>query len=94
MGTGGDEMKPIRGKLLIDPIGGDYKTPSGIIVVSLAKNLWPRKGKVISVGGKFKDKYYAKKGEIVQIKKNAGQKVTLNHKEYLIIKNDEIVGVE
>ncbi len=90
---------PRRGTVFGEALGGDYTTDSGLIVISGNKNPWPKTIKVISIGGPFKDgklpgKYRCKVGDVVGIKKQKGDKITIGLKAYIFIKNEDIVGVE
>lgn len=94
-------IKPTRGKLLAEPITGDYESASGLVVVrDIKKGRPPEKAKIIARGGPFYDKkrrvqvYRAAVGDMVYIKRQAGQPIYLNGKEFLVLKNEEIVGVE
>ena len=76
----------------------EEKTKGGIIIPDTAKEK-PAEGKVVSVGnGKLGDDgkripLEIKKGDNILFGKYSGTEVTIEGKEYLIMREDDILGV-
>lgn len=91
-------LKPTAGYLLIEPVGAQTQTASGIYLPDTSTEK-PQKGTVIAQGedeviDKGVKKAPAKMGEIVMYKKWGGNEVKLNGKEYLFVKFEDILAVE
>jgi len=85
-------FKPNEDRVLVEPAEAESKTASGIIIPDTAKEK-PQKGKVIAVGEGLKDKpVTVKVGDNVLYGKYAGTEITLDGKEYLIMRNSDIFG--
>ena len=91
-------LKPLHNRLLVERIDAENTTSSGIIIPDTAKEK-PQQGKVISVGPGARDKdgkvipMEVSKGDLVLFAKYGGTDVTLEGKEYMILKEDDILGV-
>ena len=91
-------VKPAAGYLLIEPVGAQTKTDSGIYLPESADEK-PQKGKVLAVGPDeiteqgTKRPSPAKVGDVVIYKKWGGNEVKLLGKEYLFAKFDDILAV-
>ena len=93
------KIKPLSDYVLIDPeTSKDSATASGIVLPDSAKEK-PQKGKVIAVGtGKTDDKgnivkLEVKVGNTVYYKKWGGNEIKLDNKEYLLVKEEDILAV-
>lgn len=91
-------VKPLRDRVLIKRIEEETKTVSGIIIPDNHKEK-PVQGEVIAVGtgyrledGKVKE-LDVKKGDKVLFGKFSGTEVKVDGVNYLIMKEDEILGV-
>ena len=85
-------FKPNEDRVLVEPAAAEEKTASGIIIPDTAKEK-PQKGKVIAVGDGFKDKpVTVKPGENILYGKYAGTEITIDGKDYLIMRNSDIFG--
>ena len=85
-------FKPNEDRVLVEPAAADDKTTSGIIIPDTAKEK-PQKGKVIAVGEGIKDKpVTVKVGESILYGKYAGTEITIEGKDYLIMRNSDIFG--
>ena len=90
-------IRPLDDKVVIEPLEAEEKTKGGILLPDTAKEK-PTKGKIISVGeGKLLDNgkraaLLVKKGDHVLYGKYAGTEITVNGKEYLIIKESDILA--
>jgi len=86
-------MKPINDRVVVLPAKAEEKTSGGIILPDTAKEK-PQKGKVISVGpGKDGNLMTVKKGDTVLYGKYAGQEINYELKEYLIMREDDILVI-
>ena len=86
-------LKPINDRVVVQPAPADSKTSGGIIIPDTAKEK-PQRGKVIAVGpGKDGNKLTVKKGDTVLYGKYAGQELEHEGKEYLIMREDDILVI-
>jgi chaperonin GroES len=92
------KLKPLHDRVLIRRIEGTEKTKSGIIIPDTAKEK-PQEGEVIAVGSGKRDeqgKVHAldvKKGDRVLFGKYSGNEVKIEGEEYVILREEEILGV-
>jgi chaperonin GroES len=85
-------FKPNEDRVLVEAAPAEEKTSSGIIIPDTAKEK-PQKGKVIAVGDGIKDKpVTVKVGDNILYGKYAGTEITIEGKEYLIMRNSDIFG--
>jgi chaperonin GroES len=85
--------KILAGKVLVKPYEAEAKTASGIIIPDSAKEK-PRQGKVILVGAAKKDEEMeVKKGDEVLYGKYAGQELTIDGEDYLLISQSDILFI-
>ncbi len=85
-------FKPNEDRVLVEPAAAEEKTASGIIIPDNAKEK-PQKGKVLAVGDGVKDKpVTVKVGEHILYGKYAGTEITIDGKDYLIMRNSDIFG--
>ena len=86
-------MKPINDRVVVQPAPAEEVTSGGIIVPDTAKEK-PQKGKIIAVGpGKDGNKLTVKKGDVVLYGKYAGQEISHKGKDYLIMREDDILVI-
>lgn len=85
-------FKPNEDRVLVEAAPAEQKTASGLIIPDTAKEK-PQKGKVIAVGDGIKDKpVTVKVGDNVLYGKYSGTELTIDGKEYLIMRNSDIFG--
>ena len=85
-------FKPNEDRVLVQPAPAEEKTSSGIIIPDTAKEK-PQKGKVIAVGDGLEDKpVTVKVGDNVLYGKYSGTEITIDGKDYLIMRNSDIFG--
>ncbi len=90
-------IRPLDDRIVIEPLEAEEKTQGGIVLPDSAKEK-PTKGKVISVGeGKLLDNgkraaLLVKKGDRVLYGKYAGTEITVGGKDYLILKENDILA--
>jgi chaperonin GroES len=92
------KMRPLRDRLLVERIEEAEQRIGGIIIPDTAKEK-PQQGRVVAVGkGRINDKgevfpLDVKEGETVLFGKYAGSEIKLDGKEYLILREEEVLGV-
>lgn len=85
-------IKPLADRVLIEPMAVETKTASGIIIPDSAKEK-PQKGIVIALGKGTKDQpMTVKKGDAVLYAKYAGTELNIEGKDYLILRESEILA--
>ncbi len=90
-------IRPLDDRVVVEPLEAAEKTQGGIVLPDSAKEK-PTKGKVISVGeGKLLDsgkraELLVKKGDKVLYGKYAGTEITVDGKDYLILKENDILA--
>ena len=83
----------LAGKILVKPSEAEEKTASGIIIPDTAKEK-PQQGKVVMVGADKKDEpMEVKVGETVLYGKYAGQEMTIDGEEYLLISQSDVLFI-
>lgn len=86
-------MKPISDRVVIKPAPAEEKTKGGIIIPDTAKEK-PQRGEVVSVGpGKEDNKMTVKAGDIVLYGKYAGQEISYEGQDYIIMREDDILVI-
>jgi chaperonin GroES len=89
---------PLNDKILVQRLEADDRTAGGIILPDSAKEK-PKQGKILSVGeGKLLDngtraKFQVKAGDRVLFTSYAGNEVTVDGKEYLVMTEDDVLAV-
>ncbi len=85
---------PIGDRVLVEVAVAEEKTAGGIIIPDSAKEK-PQKGVIVAVGpGKKKDEpMLLKVGDNVLYGKYSGTEITINGKEYQIMRQDDILIV-
>ncbi len=90
----GINYKPLKDRVLVEPHKAEEKTASGIIIPDTAKEK-PQKGTVVAVGdGKKDEPISVKAGDVVLYAKYGGTEISIDDKEYLIMREDDILLVE
>ena len=85
-------FKPLADRLLIEPAEAEETTASGIIIPDSAKEK-PQKGVVVAVGpGKKDDPTTVKVGETVLYGKFSGTDLSIDGKDYMIMREADILG--
>ena len=92
------KVRPLHDRLIVERIEETEQMVGGIIIPDTAKEK-PQQGKVVAVGkGKVKDDgtvtpLDVATGDKVLFGKYSGQEIKLDGTEYLIMREDEILGV-
>lgn len=92
------KLRPLQDRILVQRVEEEAKTKGGIIIPDTAKEK-PAEGKIIAVGnGKVSDEgkripLELKKGDRILFGKYAGTEVKVDGEEYLIMREDDVLGV-
>jgi chaperonin GroES len=92
------KVRPLHDRIIIERIDEGEQKVGGIIIPDTAKEK-PMQGKVIAVGKGRLEKdgritpLDVKKGDLVLFGKYAGQEIKIDGDEYLIIREEEVLGV-
>ena len=92
------KIRPLQDRILVKRLEETGKTKGGIIIPDTAKEK-PQEGKVISVGkGRVLEdgtqrKLDVKAGDKILFGKYAGTDVKIDEEDYLIMREDDILGV-
>ena len=91
-------IKPLGDRALVEPLEAKEKTKGGIVLPDTAKEK-PQEGKIVAVGkGKIGDDgktipLEVKVGDKVLYGKYSGTEITVDDKEYLIVKEEDILAI-
>ncbi len=91
-------VRPLGDRVLVQPVEQEEVKKGGIIIPDTAKEK-PQEGKIVAVGPGKKDdagKVIAldvKKGDRVLYSKYGGTEIKVEGKDYLIMREDDILGV-
>lgn len=86
-------IKPLADRVLVEPAAAETKTSSGIIIPDTAKEK-PQKGTVVAVGKGNKDNpITVAVGDSVLYGKYAGTELQHEGKDYLIMKESDILAI-
>jgi chaperonin GroES len=87
------KLKPLADRVLVQPAAAEEKTASGIIIPDTAKEK-PQKGIVIAVGtGKKDEPMTVKVGDTVLYGKYSGTEISVEGKDYLMMKESDIFAI-
>lgn len=92
------QVKPLQDRVLVQRVEAETKTAGGIIIPDNTKER-PAEGKVISVGSGHRltdgslRPLEVKAGDRVLFGKYAGTEIKVSGVEYLMMKEDDILGV-
>ena len=92
------KIRPLQDRVIVQRVEEEEKTKGGIIIPDTAKEK-PQEGKVIAVGkGKVGDDgkvipLDVKAGDRILFGKYSGSEVKLDGDEYVIMREDDILGV-
>ncbi|MEK6537843.1 MAG: co-chaperone GroES [Nitrospirota bacterium] len=83
------KFKPLKDRVFVSYAEESEKTAGGIYLPDTAKEK-PQKGNVEAIGSEVKE---IKVGDTILFDKYSGSKTNINGTEYLIIKEEDILGV-
>lgn len=86
-------IKPLADRVVVEPAAAETKTASGIIIPDSAKEK-PQEGVIVAVGvGKKDEPLTVKVGDKVLYGKYSGTELKLNGKDYLIMRESDILAI-
>ena len=86
-------VKPLADRVLVEPAAAEQKTAGGIIIPDTAKEK-PQKGTVVAVGnGKKDEPLTVKIGDQVLYGKYSGTEINFEGKDYLIMRESDILAI-
>jgi chaperonin GroES len=92
------KIKPLGDRLVVERLEQEEKTAGGIIIPDTAKEK-PKQGKVLAAGPGTKDEngkripVDVQAGDIVLFTQWAGNEVKIDGKDYLILKESDVIGI-
>lgn len=92
------KIRPLQDRIIVQRLESDEKTASGLYIPDAAKEK-PQQGRVIAVGkGKVREngervEVDVKAGDTILFGKYAGQEVKIEDTDYLIMREDDVLGV-
>ena len=92
------KIRPLQDRVIVQRLESEEKTSSGIIIPDSAKEK-PQQGKVMAVGkGKVREDgaiqpLDLKEGDRVLFGKYAGTEIKIENGEFLLLREDDILGV-
>ena len=93
------KVRPLHDRLIVERIEEDSEQKVGGIIIPDTAKEKPQQGKIIAAGkGKIKDDgtvtpLDVKAGDTILFGKYSGQEIKLEGEEFLIMREDEILGV-
>ena len=89
----GIKIQPLADIVLLEPAAAETKTASGIIIPDNAKEK-PQKGTIVAVGnGKKDEPLTVKVGDTVLYGKYGGTELKLEGKDYLMMRESDILAI-
>ncbi|MEP7263503.1 MAG: co-chaperone GroES [Bacteroidota bacterium] len=86
-------IKPLADRVIVEVSPAEEKTASGLIIPDTAKEK-PQKGKIVAVGtGKKDEPMTVKVGDTVLYGKYAGTEISVDGKDYLIMRESDVFAV-
>ena len=92
------KVTPLADRVVVKPLTREEVTKGGILLPDTAKEK-PTQGKVVAVGPGGRDEdgklvpMEVKEGDIVLFAKWGGNEVKIGDTEYLIMKEDDVMGI-
>lgn len=83
------KFKPLKDRVFVKFSEEGEKTAGGLYIPDTAKEK-PQRGVVEAVGSEVKE---VKVGNTILFDKYSGSKVTMDNNEYLIVKEEDILGI-
>lgn len=92
-------IRPLQDRIIVERVEEETKTAGGIIIPDTVSKEKPQEGKIIAAGkGKVTPEgkvlpLDVKEGDLVLFGKYAGSEIKIDGIEYLIMREDDILGV-
>jgi chaperonin GroES len=83
------KFKPLKERVFVSYSAELEKTSGGLYIPDAAKEK-PQRGKIEAVGNEVKN---VKVGDTILFDKYSGSKINLENQEYLILKEEDILGI-
>jgi chaperonin GroES len=93
-----NKIRPLQDRIIVERLEGEEKTASGLYIPETAKEK-PQQGRVIAVGkGKVREDgklqpLDVKAGDKILFGKYSGTEIKIDGDEYLIMREDDVLGV-
>ena len=89
----GIKIQPLADRVLVEPAAAENTTASGIIIPDNAKEK-PQKGTIVAIGnGKKDEPLTVKVGDTVLYGKYGGTELKLEGKDYLMMRESDILAI-
>ena len=86
-------VKPLADRVIVEPAEAETTTASGIIIPDTAQEK-PQKGKIVAVGnGKKDEPLTVKVGDSVLYGKYSGTELKYEGKDYMIMRESDILAI-
>jgi len=86
-------IRPLADRVLVEPKAAETKTASGIFIPDTAKEK-PQEGTVVAAGcGKKDEPMEVKVGDRVLYGKYSGSEITVDGKDYLMMRQSDIMAI-
>lgn len=87
------KITPLADRVVIEPAAAEEKTAGGIIIPDTAKEK-PQRGKVVAAGpGKKDEPTTVKVDDLVLYGKYAGTEISIEGKDYLIMRESDLFAI-
>ena len=87
------KIKPLADRVLVEPAEAEEKTSSGLYIPDTAKEK-PQKGNIVAAGnGKKDEPMTVKVGDTVLYGKYSGTEITVEGKDYLMMRESDILAI-
>jgi chaperonin GroES len=86
-------ITPLADRVVVEPAQAEEKTAGGIFIPDTAKEK-PQRGKIVAVGsGKKDEPMTVKVGDVVLYGKYSGTEISVEGKDYLIMRESDIYAI-
>ena len=92
------QVRPLQDRVLVERMADETKTVGGIIIPDNNKEK-PQEGRIVATGSGYRMEdggtrpLEVKEGDTILFGKYSGTEVKVESKEYLIMKEDDILGI-
>ena len=92
------KIRPLSDRIVVEPKETESKTAGGIVIPDTADKDKPIEGTVVAIGtGRYVDgklqPLQVKVGDVILFGKYAGTNIKLNAREYLVMREEDVMGV-
>ncbi len=86
-------IKPLADRVLVEPVAQEEKTAGGIIIPDTVKEK-PQRGTVVAAGpGKKDEPMTVKPGDVVLYGKYSGSEISVDGKDFLMMRESDILAI-